>query len=214
VMLTIALRSKCCVALLRGGLLIMITLLLTACGILDPVKLPTVSRYTIANIKPVSIPSRSKTRLTLLVSLPIASPGYQSSRMVYVDIPYKLKTYANNRWVASPAEMLMSLLARQLRSKGYFYAVVTPPFSGVGNYRLDTRLLVLQQEFLRPTSVVRLVMQASLVNNTTNRVLASKRFQVLVNAPENNPYSGVLATNKAANILSKRIARFVTQSVS
>ena len=194
-------------------LLLVMLLSLSACGLMDPIKLPPVSTYAITNMKSVSIPKRSKTRLTLLVSLPIASSGYQSSKMVYVDIPYKLKTFTNNRWAAPPAEMLMPLLAHQLRSTGYFHAVVTPPFSGVTNYRLDTQLLVLQQEFLRPTSIVRIVMQISLVNNSSNRVVVSRRFQVLVSAPANNPYSGVLATNKASKIITKRIVRFVIKSV-
>ncbi len=198
---------------IRNILLLSLLPLLAACGILSPVKLPPVSTYTITNIKSVSVPHRSKTRLTLLVSLPVASSGYQSSSMVYVAIPYKLKSYANNRWVAPPAAMLMPLLAQHIRATGYFHAVVTPPFSGVANYRLDSQLLVLQQEFFRPTSVVRIVMQVLLVSTTSNRVMANRRFQVMVSAPANNPYSGVLATNKASSILCKRISRFVIRSI-
>ncbi len=199
--------------MVKTSVLLILSLLLTACALTSPVKLPRVSAYTITNMKLASTPLRSKTHSTLLVSLPIASPGYQSSSMIYINVPYKLKSFANNRWIAPPAEMLAPLLAQELRSKGYFRAVVMPPFSGIANYRLSTRLLILRQEFFRPTSVVRIVMRASLVNNATNRVMASRRFQVIVSAPENNPYSGVLATNKAAGILSKRIGRFVIQSM-
>jgi len=187
--------------------------LLAGCGLSTPVKLARVSAYTIANTKSLATPRRSKTRLTLLVAQPVASAGYQSAKMVYVNVPYKLKAYADNVWIAPPADMLMPILSQQLRTKGYFHAVVTSPFSGVANYRLDTQLLVLRQEFFRPISVVRLVMQVSLINNANNRVTASRRFQVLVSAPENNAYSGVLATNKAAAILSRRVANFVINSV-
>ena len=187
--------------------------LLAGCGLSTPVKLARVSTYTIASIKSPPTPRRSKTRLTLLIAQPVANAGYQSAKIVYVDVPYKLKTYANNEWIAPPADMLMPILAQQLRTKGYFHAVATSPFSGTANYRLNTQLLVLRQEFFRPISVVRLVMQVSLINNANNRIAASRRFQVLVSAPENNAYSGVLATNKAASILSRRVANFVVNSI-
>jgi len=192
-----------------GVFIAAIALLLSACNPLSPVKLKPVSEYTITNTQSVLIPKHSKTRLTLLISQMVASSGYQSPGMVYVEVPYKLKMYANHRWVAPPAEMLMVLLAQQLRATGYFHAVVTPPFSGVANYRLDTQLLALQQEFLQPVSSIRLVMRVSLVSSSSNRVVASRRFQVRVSAPKNNPYDGVLATNKAARILCQRIAKFV-----
>ena len=192
--------------------IIFIAFLLSACGLTSPVKTPRESTYAISGPY-LSIPSYSKTSLTLLVSTPIASSGYQSRGMIYIQMPYRLKSFANNRWVAPPAEMLLPLIAERLRSYGYFKAVVTPPFAGVTNYRLSTRLLVLQQEFLRPTSLVRLVMQATIVNNTTNRVIASRRFQVMFSAPDNNPYSGVLATNRAADLVSKQISNFVIQSI-
>ena len=192
--------------------IILIAALLSACSLSSPVQLPRQSSYTISGPY-IPIPKYSKTKLTMLISMPVASSGYQSSNMMYIQMPYKLKSFADNRWVAPPAEMLLPLLAQRLRSYGYFKAVVTPPFAGITNYRLDTQLLILQQEFLRPTSLVRLVMQATIINNTTNRVVASRRFQVMVSAPANNPYSGVLATNKAADTLSKRISSFVIQSI-
>lgn len=188
------------------------TLLLSACGLSTPVKLPPESFYAISSSY-IPVPKHTKTSLTILVSQVVADSGYQSSNMLYVQQAYKLRKFANHRWIAPPAEMLLPLLAQRLRAYGYFKAVVVPPFSGVTNYHLDTRLIILQQEFLQPTSLVRLVMQATLVNNVTNRVVASRRFQAMVSAPENNPYSGVLATNKASQIIAKRISKFVIQSI-
>ena len=79
-----------------------------------------------------------------------------------------------------------------------------PPFAGITNYRVDTQLL----KFMLPISRVRLAVQASLINNVNNRVIASRLFEVVIPAPANNPYSGVLAANKAAAIVSRRIAQF------
>ena len=198
---------------IRLTLIIVCIIILTACSLSTPVKMPQESTYAITDLHFSSGVKHAKTKNTLLVSFPVASSGYQTASMVYVQTPYQLKRFANNRWVASPAAMILPLMAQKMRDTGYFKAVVTPPFSGVTHYRVATQLLTMQQEFMRPTSIVRLVMQVTLVNGRSNQVVSSRRFQVMVSAPGNNPYSGVLAANKAANIMSSRVARFVVQSI-
>lgn len=191
-------------------LILCLAMTLNACA---PIRVKPTVTYSIMNLKATRSPIRAKTRKTILVSLPVASPGYQSNKMIYENIPYRLLSYVNNEWVAPPANMLLPLIAQSLRNKGYFKAVVTSPFSGVTTYRLDTQLLMLQQEFLQPVSQVRLMMQVTLINNSTDQVIASKRFQIKMKAPENNPYSGVLATNKAASQVTQQISNFVINAV-
>ncbi|OGT49173.1 MAG: hypothetical protein A3E82_09480 [Gammaproteobacteria bacterium RIFCSPHIGHO2_12_FULL_38_11] len=149
---------------------------------------------------------------TLLVTTPIALPGYTSSRMIYVKIPYQLKSFSDHFWVAPPAELLLPLIAHRLQATRYFQAVVTSPFSGNANVQLNTKLLTLQQEFLQPVSCVRLVMEATLINTGTGQVIASQIFTAVVAAPGDNPYSGVLATNDAAHRIARQIAQFVVKS--
>lgn len=186
---------------------------LSGCG---PVTMSPVSTYTISAphiVKSNKSKRRYKTNKTILVSMPIASPGYQSNKMVYVTVPFRLRYFANNQWVAPPANMLLTLLAENLRQTNYFKAVLTAPFIGMTTYRLDTQLLILQQEFLQPISQERMVMQATLINSANNHVIASRRFQVVVKAPENDPYSGVLAANQAAATLSALLTRFVLRTI-
>ena len=193
--------------------IIIMIFMLSACSLTKPLRLPAVSSYTLGNLPKINSSRRSKTQLTLLVSTPIASPGYQSSSMIYMMIPYRLKAFVSHRWVAPPATMLLPLLAESLQARHYFHAVVTPPFTGVTDYRLITHLLVMRQEFIQPTSQVRIVMEADLINNRTGRVIADRRFQVLQQAPENNPYSGVLAMNRAARMITAKIAAFVLRNL-
>lgn len=181
---------------------------LAACG---PIATKPMKTYTISSLKEYVKLSRPKTKLSLLVSRPIGAPGYQTSAMIYIMTPFELNSYANNRWVAPPAQMLLPMFVRALRNTGYFYAVVSPPFSGITNLRLDTELVKLQQEFLLPTSYVRLVVQASLISNITNHVMASRQFEVVIPTTENNPYGGVLAANKAAAIISRKVAQFAAR---
>jgi len=185
-----------------------ISIVLLLCGC-SPVRLPNVDHYAIANIKPIAVSRYGRTSKTLLVSQPVASPGYNTANMIYMVTPYELSSYSVNKWVSPPANMLMPEFVSALRRSRYFKAVVSPPFAGITDYRLDTQLLRLQQEFLLPKSQERLTVQATLINNRNSRVLATKLFNVVIPAPANNPYSGVLAANKAARILSARLVRFV-----
>ena len=185
-------------------LLFLFSFSLSACG---PVVVPLVSYYQIGDSRLIKV-LPAKTYLTILVSTPLADPGYQTSEMMYMLTPYQLSSYANNQWVAPPSQMLLPLFVQALRQTGYFFAVVSPPFIGVTNYRCETRLLKLRQEFFLSISQVRLTVQALLIKNSTNRIIASQLFEVLISAPSNNPYGGVLAANQAAAIISYRIALF------
>ncbi len=195
---------------MKNLMVICLALLVAGCG---PVKTPPVSTYTITTLQDSFNPRRVKSHQTLLVNTPVASPGYASSNMIYIMVPFRLRSFANHRWVAPPSQMLLPIIAQRIRSTGFFKAVVTPPFSGITNYRLETNLIKLQQEFIDPMSHVRLVMQATLINSTTNRVVASRRFQVYLKAQANNPYSGVLAINRAATIMAAKLSNFVLRGV-
>ena len=137
-------------------LLLFSMLLLTQCSVFSPVKLQPNSNYTISNL-PNSNNQNLKLKQTassktLFLASPSAASGYNTNDMIYITVPYKLKSFANNHWVAPPADLLSTLLANALRRQHYFHAIVTPPFSGLATYQLNTQLLVLQQEFLQPES--------------------------------------------------------------
>ncbi len=71
----------------------------------------------------------------------------------------------------------------------------------------------LQQELSKPTSELRLTVAVTLMSAQLNQVIASKQFQVVVPAPGNNPYSGVLAANHAAQMLAHDVAQFTVDQV-
>lgn len=184
---------------------------LTAC--LGPQDIPNESTYTIKSLKPSVNHARAKTNMTLLVSDPIAAPGYDSSHMRYMITPYKLQSYSKNKWVAPPANMLLPVFVQSLLNTGYFKAVVTTPFSGLTDYNLQTDVLEFEQNFMRPQSRFIVTVQADLVNSKTNTIQASRRFSAIVPAQQNDPYGGVMAANQAAAQVSSQIAQFVRRSV-
>src|SRR5687768_1070029 len=104
-------------------------LLLSGCT-LSPMNVEPAIKYTISDWpKRAVISTHTQSDNTLLITTPIASPGYDSSQMLYVLIPYQLRTFANHRWIAPPAELLLPLITNHIRAKNYFHAVVDTPFS-------------------------------------------------------------------------------------
>ena len=186
--------------------------LLSACSF-GPIKTNPVSLYAMKIDKGLKIPTSSKSKVTLLVNNVAADPGYQTANIAYEMLAYNLRYYADHMWVSPPAQMILPIIADAVASKGYFHAVISAPFSGETNYRLDTRLIALQQEFIQPSSKVRLIMQATLVDTALNKVVATHRFQVVEPSPDNNPYSGVIAANKAAAKVASQIALFVVKHI-
>jgi|688.fasta_scaffold283090_2 cholesterol transport system auxiliary component len=146
---------------------------------------------------------------TILVAEPTVQPGYESDQMIYLECPYELKSFSRNKWIAPPHEMLTSLISQSLRNTCFFRAVVTPPFSGETHYKLETKLMKLQHEFFHCPSRVHLVLHAVLVDTNSHQAIGEHVFDVLVLAPKNNPYGGVLAANKAVKIVLSQLADFV-----
>ncbi len=190
----------------RGGVVLCVTLLLGGCSLFSPVETP--NKTYLLN------PSMGKVRFAhskdgvILISTPTANPGYDTENMVYTKTRYELKHFAEHSWVAPPTQMLAPLLVQSLQQSGCFKTAAMAPYSGETNYVLNTQLVTLQQEFQDEGSDVRLVMEATLVDNLSHEIIAHRRFQAVVPACQNTPYAGVIAANQAvANVLTQ-IVRF------
>lgn len=191
--------------------LTVVALTLVGCGLSTPVSLPEMHIYNLSAVKPTISAKQHRNNKTLLVSLPIPDPGFESNKMIYEPLPFSLRGYANHQWAAPPAEMILPMLAQSMMNQGYYKAVVTTPFTGLTNYRLDTRVISFTQDFTQPTSREHVILQETLINSTTNEVMASKQFSVYVPAPQNNPYSGVVAANRAVAALANEIAAWAVK---
>lgn len=184
---------------------------LCSCSLLGPQKVPVVHHFTLTRTSDVKA-KRPLHRQTLLVSRPIASPGYDSTAMIYVRRPYHLQSFSRSDWVATPAQMITPLLAQSLLNSHRYQAVVTPPYSGHSDYRLESQLLALRQEFTHKPSRVRMVMAVQLLQNNSGRVITSARFVTSAKCRHDTAYSGVLASNHALKEMLEKITRFVSSS--
>lgn len=150
--------------------------------------------------------------LTLVVSPPRAAPGYDTARMVFVRKPMMLEYFAKNRWVEAPAKMLGPLLVSALEQRTKFRAVAPAGGMVKGDMRLDTELILLQQEFITLPSRIHLRLRAQLIEQASHRVVATQVLEIFENAPSDDPYGGVVASNRALARLLAQLADFSATS--
>ena len=148
----------------------------------------------------------------ILITAPRAAPGFDRSQMVYVRQPHQIEYFAQNQWVESPPRMLAPLMQTALERSGAFRAVLQTPSSAPGEMRLSTEIIRLQQEFFGSPSQVRFTLRARLIDDATRKVIASREFEAVADAPSANPYGGVQAANVAVNKVLVELAAFCAEN--
>jgi cholesterol transport system auxiliary component len=147
----------------------------------------------------------------LQVSLPLAEPGFDTPRMVYLKRPYELEQYALNQWADQPARMFASLMVQGLGRTGSWRAVVPGPGPIRGDFRLDSYGFALQQEFMQDPSLVRVTVRAQLVEAKESRLVGARVFEVVETAQSDDAYGGVVAANRAIAVLLDEIASWLRE---
>ena len=148
------------------------------------------------------------TKTTLLVSQPVPILTYQSADMLYVNEHYQLAPFVKNTWSVPPAEMLFPLMTQSLQNTHYFSAVIPAPTFAYTDWRLDSHVMKLQQDFTHKPSIVVLELDATLINNLTANVIANKQFYAQATAPSDTPYGGVIAANIACQQVMDELSRW------
>ena len=149
----------------------------------------------------------------LLVSLPQAEPGFETPRMVYVTRQFELEYYATNQWAESPARLFSPLLVQSAGRTGDWRTVVALPSSIRGDYRLDVAGFAVQQEFLQRPSRVRMTLRSQLVELKESRVVSTKTFEAVAQAPSEDAYGGVLAANQATGTMLAQVTSWLQSCV-
>ena len=144
----------------------------------------------------------------LVVAVPRAAAGYDSTRMVYLQRPQELQAFAFHEWADTPAQMLAPLLVRALQGSGTFRAVLLAPTAATSALRLETQIIRLQHDFTSQPSRVRLTLQAVLLDSTTRQVLAAREFDETVPAQAANPVAGAAAAQQATQQVLSALAAF------
>ena len=183
-------------------------LTLVACGNLLP-KPPPLPSLHLLDAAPSAPPLvQGSNQASLRINAPQAAAGFDSRRIIYLREPHQLSYFARHEWADTPARMVAPLLLAALDGGGQFRVVLGANSAGSAEFSLDTVVIRLQQDFSQSPSQVRLTLRASLLDNATRRVLASREFDARVNAPSEDADGGV----KAANLAVQRVLKELVQA--
>ena len=149
----------------------------------------------------------------LLVSPPLAEPGFETQRMVYIKRPFQIEYFSVNEWADTPVRMFAPLMVHALNRSGTWHAVISPASSIPGDYRLDTYGFLLQHEFMQQPSRVRITARLQLVDLNESTIVGTRSFETVEIAPSENAYGGVLAANRAVAGLLDQIVSWLRQCV-
>ncbi len=190
------------------ALILLCILSLTSCG---PVKPTITNKYTL-NLIPSKV-HRAKVPDALLISKPEAMAGYRTEQMLYVNKQFSLAPFAKNAWSNPPADMLYPLLVERFQESHAFRAISSSPYADKADYRLDTQLLTLNQNFLKKPSQLHFTAKITLTRIKDNHVLGSRLMNYHIPCRSNTPYGGVVAANQAATRFTTEALDFVLSAV-
>lgn len=184
--------------------------LLCACS---PVKIPVTHQYQLTEYNQ-QFRASSPTHATLWVTVPEAVAGYQTEQMVYINKPFQLESFVKNAWTSTPAEMLFPLMVQSLQKSHYFYAVMSSTYSLGADYRLDTQILSLRQNFLHRPSQLEFSAKIVLTRIKDNKVLGSQIVDENIRCNADTPYAGVQAANQAMVQFTAKTAAFIREKLT
>lgn len=189
-------------------------LLLSACSIFEPIKVPPMHYFTLTMPDPDWDGCAQQGRCTILVNQPRANAIYNSPRMIYIPACYQVQYFAQNRWADVPTQMLQSLLINSLQHTRSFQAIINTPSTTYYDWVLNTQLLSFQQEFITFPSRFRVAMRAQLINARSRHVIATQDFVVIQTTAHDDPYGGALAANLAVQKILNEINCFCLRNLS
>jgi cholesterol transport system auxiliary component len=192
----------------RPAAALLLAAVLAGCSALPAPRVETVNVHVLA-AEPLPAATRPQRDVVVEVGLPRAWPGFDTARIVYVRQPYELDYFAASRWADTPAKMLGPLLARALEQTGSFRAVVQPPSAAPADFRVDTELVRLQQDFATQPSRVEITLRVQLTDLRGRRVVAVRVFEGVENAPSEDAAGGVAAANATLRRMLGDVAEFV-----
>jgi cholesterol transport system auxiliary component len=180
----------------RFGMLPIVAALAAGCSVLQGARVEDPVLHVL-DARPAVVATPATRDIVLEVSAPRAAPGYDSPAIAYVQRPFVLDYFAIHRWADTPARMVGPLLVRAAEQTGYFRAVVQAPTAATADFRLDSELSRLQQDFTTRPSRVELSLRLQLVEIRTRRVVATRVIEVTSAAATDDPGGGVAAANAA-----------------
>lgn len=206
--------------MIKKFIIFLIIVLLSACSI-APKPRTTVVNYDFGlqlfqQTSPTDEQSQLEVRSILVADIESA-PGFDNQNIHYrlaYSNPTQNHTYANSRWVATPAV----LLTQKLRSKiiqRTNHQIIKNNSTAISDYALHIELEEFIQVFdTKDTSHTIISLRASLVERKPHALLAQQTFSIKQNASSANAEGAVDALATASDMLIDEIVDWLTKALS
>ncbi len=195
-----------CILLFAGGAI----LLTGGCGVSRHQPEP-VTYYALYYTPPDPLPAvHNRTEKPLVIHLPRlhAQPPYNTTHMVYADSPYQRNRYAYHQWVSTPAEMLTSLLLRDIETSKIVDAAVSMPAGKGVTHRIEGVIIDFYENDEKTQWEAVLVLRMTLTRMdpaaTTGKILLQRTYNEVIPLKKNNPHELARSMSKAMEAVSRR----------
>ncbi|SFR43735.1 cholesterol transport system auxiliary component [Marinobacter daqiaonensis] len=148
----------------------------------------------------------------LQVNRPHASGVHDSNRVVIELESDELAAYSGTRWVADAPLLLREHLVRSLRQDPRMGNVVSDESGAVTTLTLTSSLREFQEDRTGNSKVIRIYLQAQLVENGSREILATRDFQVSHEPAGESLDHSIDAFGDAATSLATELADWIVAS--
>ncbi|MDY0189766.1 MAG: ABC-type transport auxiliary lipoprotein family protein [Desulfuromonas sp.] len=184
--------------------------MLTSCSII-----PQAAPTTIYQLPTASIETNGAKQLnvTLCIAQPQASGLLESARIAVIPQENILSAYPDVRWQSPTPTLLQEYLLDAFQRAENIASIISDKQDLYADYRLDSILHAFHAEYNRGTAQVEIVLDVTLANKVTKRILCSRRFtaQLPVNAEQ---VPQVVATlGRACNTIANELTVWVYQAL-
>jgi cholesterol transport system auxiliary component len=187
-------------------ILVVCCMLLTGCSVFSPVT-PVANTTYLVNTLP-AVTAHARHSGSIFVAEPTTTSIYNTTDMAYSSYAYQIGYFVKSSWAATPPQMLQPLIVQTLQNTKHYTTVTSAVGVGQSDYMLNTQLVQFQQDFTSGHNVFKLHARLQLVSSGTNHLIASKDIVIVIPAPQNNAYGGVVAANQAVRDMLAETATF------
>lgn len=147
---------------------------------------------------------------TLRINKPVTSPLFDSSHIVVVPETHRVSVYKGVRWSDRAPALLRDRLIEALRQRDMLAAVVSDETQASVDLVLAGELRAFQSEYRDGRAVARIRLHVSLLQGDGRRILASRGFEVVEPAHNEEIRAIVEAFGVAGDRLSSEVAGWLS----
>lgn len=133
-----------------------------------------------------------------------------SSNIFYLDVNHRQQPYSYSRWYEPVNTLLENKLLLALKKANVAHTVLGSVSGSMADYRLEITVLEFIQDFTQgKPSKARVSLMATLLDNRSRDILATKLFETEIPAPSDNAEGGVAAFNEISDTIVREIIRWI-----